>query len=93
MKRILAILGISVLVSACGGASTEDLAQDLTDEISESGIFSDAEAKCYAEEIVDSLGADRVEEIGIQELSNEGSELTSDEEAELVKAAASCITE
>ena len=98
MKRIglpLAALltTLSLTLTACGGAPSKD---DIVDALTEDDAFTEDQAECIADEILDSDLSDEQLE-AFNEESLEDSDLSSEEQAEvtevIVTATTTCITE
>jgi len=98
MKRIglpLAALltTLSLTLTGCGSYSEDDLADDL----SEGGGFTDEQAECVAKEVFDSdLNDDQIDALGSDADSIEDTDLSDDEAAEVIEvlgeATTACIT-
>ncbi|MDZ5619643.1 hypothetical protein SFC88_02335 [Nocardioides sp. HM23] len=99
MKRIglpLAALltALSLTLTACGGVSEDDLAEELADN----GGVSEAQADCIAEKVFDSdLNDDQIDALGSDAENLEDTDLSAEEQAELLEvfttATTECITE
>lgn len=98
MKRIglplaAVLTTVGLTLSACGGYSEGDLAEDL----SEDGGFTEEQADCIAKEVFDSdLSDDQIDALGSDADSLEDTDLSDEEAGEVIEvlgaASAECVT-
>jgi hypothetical protein len=98
MKRIglplaAIVTTLSLSLTACGGAPSKD---DLVDALTEDNTFTDDQAECIADEILDSDLSDEQLE-AFNEDTLEDTDLSSEEQAEvsevIIAATTTCISE
>ena len=98
MKRIglplaAIVTTLSLSLTACGGAPSKD---DLVDALTEDNTFTDDQAECIADEILDSDLSDEQLE-AFNEDSLEDTDLSGEEQAEvsevIIAATTKCISE
>ena len=95
MKRIglpLAALltTLSLTLTACGSYSEDDLTEDLSEE----GGFTDDQAECVAKEVFDSdLNDDQIDALGSDADSIEDTDLSDEEATEVIEVLTAASTE
>ena len=94
MKRVAIVAGLGFLLMSCS-SDGEDVEAQLKQVIvdDETLDITETQADCYAKGIVEAMGEDRINELGVDNFSDSSTNLTEDESAALEAEAVRCLTE